>query len=180
MDPDDPSLYTADEQHDVAVDLAHFGRLARYVLEQERVDPLVEMSLIFVDETTIAQYNERFLGQDGPTDVLAFPIDEEARPSGRHPDNGGRGPGAPNDDDEIPTLLGDVLVCPAYAQREAVSRGIAVDDELSLLVVHGTLHLLGFDHAEDGERAAMQAREATLLAGFAATVVGHVEAVESS
>ena len=61
MDPDEPSLYTADEQHDVAVDLDRFSRLARYVLEQARVDPGVEMSLIFVDEETIAQYNERFL-----------------------------------------------------------------------------------------------------------------------
>ena len=167
MDPDDPSLYTADEQHDVAVDLDRFSRLARYVLEQARVDPGVEMSLIFVDEETIAQYNERFLEHVGPTDVLAFPIDEEARPSGRHPDNGGRGPGAPNDDDAIPQILGDVLVCPAFAQREAESRGVALNDELSLLVVHGVLHLLGFDHTEDDERVVMQARECELLDGFA-------------
>lgn len=169
MDPDDPSLFTADEQHDVAVDLEHYSALARYVLAEERVDPLVQMSLTFVDEETIAHYNERFLDHEGPTDVLAFPIDEEARPGGRHPDNGGRGPGAPNDDDGIPTMLGDVLVCPVYAKREAETRGVALDDELRLLVVHGMLHLLGFDHAEEEERTLMQAKEQSLLQGFVRT-----------
>ena len=167
MDPDDPSLYLADEQCDVAVDLDRYGRLARFVLAHQRVAPDVEMSLIFVDETTIAEYNERFLDQPGPTDVLSFPIDEEARPSGRSPDNGARGPGSGSDNDEIPTMLGDVLVCPAYAQREAEKRSVALDDEISLLVVHGCLHLLGYDHAEVEETLEMQNLERELLAGFA-------------
>ncbi len=170
MDPDDPSLYIADEQRDVAVDLDRYGRLARFVLERQRVSRDVEMSLIFVDETTIAEYNERFLDQPGPTDVLSFPIDEEARPSGRSPDNGGRGPGSGSDDQEIPTMLGDVLVCPAYAQREAAQRNVALDDELSLLVVHGCLHLLGHDHVEPEETLEMQTLERELLAGFAQVV----------
>ncbi len=167
MDPDDLSLYTADEQHDVVVDLGLYSRLARFVLEQLEVGADVEMSLIFVDETTIAHYNERFLDHEGPTDVLAFPIDEEARPSGRNPDNGGRGPGSIGDTDEIPSMLGDVLVCPAFAQREAAQRDVALDTELSLLVVHGCLHLLGYDHAEPEETLIMQERERDLLAGFA-------------
>ncbi len=168
MDPDDPTLYAADEQNDVAVDLARYQKLARFVLDDAKVRDDVEMSLIFVDETTIAQYNERFLEQVGPTDVLAFPIDEDARPSGRNPDNGGRGPGALGDTDEAPQMLGDVLVCPAYAQREAAARSVTLDDELSLLVVHGCLHLLGFDHAEPDEREAMQTKERELLGAFSA------------
>jgi len=168
MDPDDSSLYIADEQHDVPIDLEHFRRLAEFVLRSEGVSESVEMSVMFVDETTIADYNQRFLDHVGPTDVLAFPIDEEARPSGRNPDNGGRGPGAPNDpEDDIPQMLGDVLVCPSYAAREAAQRNIALDDELRLLVVHGTLHLLGFDHADDTERIEMQQKEQQLLNGFA-------------
>ena len=85
---------------------------------------------MFVDEPTIAELNERFLGGDGPTDVLAFPMDEELPPGGRQPDQGGRGPGAPSDPGDPPTLLGDVVVCPAIASRQAAERGIPPDDEL--------------------------------------------------
>lgn len=165
-----PAVFGADEQRDVAVDVARWVRLARFVLDEERVServgPNVEMSVLFVDERTIAELNERFLGADGPTDVLAFPMDEELPPRGRQPDQGGRGPGSPTDPGDAPTLLGDVVVCPSVAQRQAGERGVATDDEVALLVVHGVLHLLDYDHAEPAETAVMRRREHELLERF--------------
>jgi len=96
-----PTVFGADEQRDVPVDVARWVRLAQLVLDEERVIERLgadtEMSLLFVDAATIAELNERFLGSSGPTDVLAFPIDDELPPSGRQPDQGGRGPGTPAD-----------------------------------------------------------------------------------
>jgi probable rRNA maturation factor len=160
------AVFGADEQHDVDVDVERWLRLARLVLTEERVLGDVELSVLFVDEATIAELNARYLGGDGPTDVLAFPIDDDL-PSGRQPDQGGRGPGAPAvDADDPPTLLGDVVVCPTVAHRQAIERGVAVDDEVALLVVHGVLHLLDYDHAEPEERAVMERRQGELLARF--------------
>ena len=165
-----PTVFGADEQRDVAIDIPRWVRLARMVLEQERVverfGASPEMSLLFVDEATIAELNERFLGSEGPTDVIAFPMDDEVPPGGRQPDQGGRGPGAPTDPGDPPTLLGDVVVCPTVASRKAGARSIPVDDELALLVVHGVLHLLDYDHAEADDAAVMRRREQELLERF--------------
>jgi probable rRNA maturation factor len=165
-----PSVFGADEQHEVGVDVPRWVRLARLVLAEERVNERygsdVEMSLLFVDETTIAELNVRFLGADGPTDVLSFPLDEELPPAGRQPDQGGRGPGAPSDAGDPPTLLGDVIVCPTVAGRQAVEHGVPADDEIALLVVHGVLHLLDYDHAEADETVVMRRREQELLTRF--------------
>ena len=165
-----PNVFAADEQREVIVDVERWLRLARLVLVDERVDERfgtdVEMSLLFVDESTIAELNERFLGSEGATDVLAFPLDDELPPAGRRPDQGGRGPGAPSDPGDPPSLLGDVVVCPLVAQRQAPEHGVSADDELALLVVHGVLHLLDYDHVEPEETAAMRRREQELLARF--------------
>jgi probable rRNA maturation factor len=165
-----PSVFGADEQHDVEIDVPRWVRLARLVLDHERVGERfgvsAEMSLLFVDESTIAELNERFLGSDGPTDVLAFPIDDEAPPGGRQPDQGGRGPGTGSDPGDPPALLGDVVVCPTIARRQASERGLPVDDELALLVVHGVLHLLDYDHGEHEEAAVMRRREQEILDRF--------------
>jgi probable rRNA maturation factor len=165
-----PTVFGADEQRDVDVDVPRWVRLAHLVLVDERVNERygddVEMSLLFVDETTIAELNERFLGGDGPTDVLAFPMDEELPPGGRQPDQGGRGPGAPADAGDPPALLGDVVVCPTIAGRQAVEHGVRADEEIALLVVHGVLHLLDYDHAEPEETAEMRRREQELLTRF--------------
>jgi probable rRNA maturation factor len=165
-DDDELTVFGANEQNDVDVDVSRYVRLARLVLEAERVVPDVEMSLLFVDEPTIAELNERFLGYEGPTDVLSFPTDDELPPAGRQPDQGGRGPGSPADPGDPPGVLGDVVVCPSVAGRQAAERGGALDDELSLLVVHGVLHLLNYDHAEPSEMVAMQRREQEILAQF--------------
>ena len=90
-------VFAADEQRDVPVDVMRWVRLARMVLDEEQVPGGAELSLIFVDEQAIADLNERFLGSTGPTDVLAFPMDDDIGPAGRQPDQGGRGPGSPSE-----------------------------------------------------------------------------------
>jgi probable rRNA maturation factor len=162
--PPRAGLYGSDEQDAVDVDLARWLRLTGAVLDDEGVAADAEVSLIFVDEESITDLNRRFLEGTGPTDVLAFPIDHEPAPGGRRPDSGGRGPGSPADADEPPLVLGDVVVCPAVAVRQAPEHGNDADDETALLVVHGLLHLLGHDHAEPADAAAMRAREQELLA----------------
>ena len=162
-----PRVHGADEQTAVPVDLMRWVRLAEHVLKGERAPDDVEMAVVFVDSTTIADLNQQYLDGTGPTDVLAFPLEEEI-PVGRYPDEGGRGPGAASDPPEPPMAIGDVVVCPEVALRQAEERSISLDDELALLVVHGTLHLFGYDHAEPDDAARMQRRERDLLASFAA------------
>jgi probable rRNA maturation factor len=160
----DLEVFVADEQAAVPVDTARWARLAEGVLVAEGVRGHAELSLLFVGEDDIAILNEEFLGHAGPTDVLAFPIDGElvevddgAGPHRRGPDR------PPPDPGDLPLLLGDVVVCPGVAARQADTHAGTVDDELALLVVHGLLHVLGHDHAEPAEHARMRAREMELL-----------------
>jgi probable rRNA maturation factor len=126
--------------------------LARQVLVAEGVRGPAELSLGFVSEEEMADLNRGWMGQDGPTDVLAWPLDG--------PEAGGAVlPG-------VPALLGDVVVCSAVARRQADLAGHDVADELALLVVHGVLHVLGHDHDGPDQEAAMQAREAAHLVRF--------------
>lgn len=155
-------VFAADEQQAHPVDVGRWTELARAVLVDRQVNGDVEVSLLFVDEPAIAALNEEFLGRAGPTDVLAFPIEDEPTGSGRSPDSGGSGPGAEPEDEPL-TLLGDVVICPSVAARNAREHGVAHDDELALLVVHGLLHLLGMDHEDDGEAERMEALERRLL-----------------
>lgn len=160
------SVFASDEQSDVEVDLERWLGLARLVLTEERAPVDAEVSLIFVDQGAITDLNQRFLGGTGPTDVLAFPIDDDHVPGGRQPDSGGRGPGSPAELGDPPVVLGDVVICPLVAQRQAPEHAGTIDDELALLVVHGVLHLLNYDHAELEETARMQGRERELLEKF--------------
>lgn len=156
-------IYAADEQRDVEIDLERWVALARAALVDEGVRPPAEVSLIFTDEATIADLNQRFMGKAGPTDVLSFPIEPEADVSGRVPDAGSTGPGDPPTS-EIPQLVGDVVICPTVAARNALEHECSLDEEVALLVVHGVLHLLGWDHVIDAEAEKMEARERELLA----------------
>jgi len=156
-------IYAADEQHEHPIDLERWVGLAQHALTDEGVRGLAEVSLIFSDELTIASLNSQFMGKDGPTDVLSFPIDAEPEPSGRVPDAGGSGPGEPPLP-EIPRLVGDIVICPTVAARNAVEHECSLEDELALLIVHGVLHLLDWDHAVDDEAELMEARERELLA----------------
>lgn len=157
-------VFAADEQSTHPVDTIRWIRLAEAVLAEEGIRGETEVSLLFVDEEAISDLNSRFLGREGPTDVLAFPIDDEPVESGRSPDSGGSGPGFTSEPEEAPSLLGDVVICPAVAQRNAPEHAGNYDDELALLVVHGLLHILGMDHEDQEEAEAMEARERDLLA----------------
>jgi probable rRNA maturation factor len=156
-------IYAADEQRDYPIDLERWVALANGALVDEGVRGLAEVSLIFSDEATMSALNQQFMGKEGPTDVLSFPIDGEPDPTGRVPDAGGTGPGEPPAP-EIPQLIGDIVICPAVAARNAVDHECSFDDEIALLVVHGVLHLLGWDHMVDEEAERMEARERELLA----------------
>jgi probable rRNA maturation factor len=159
-------IYAADEQSDHPVAVERWSDLARSVLVAEGIVAETEVSLLFVDEATIASLNERFLDKAGPTDVLSFPIEDEVDRSGRSPDEGGTGPGSIEADTGRLLLLGDVVICPAVAARNAVDHGVSFDDEIALLVVHGILHLLGMDHEVEQEAERMERREQQLLARF--------------
>jgi probable rRNA maturation factor len=160
-------VFAADEQTAIPIDTMRWVRLAEAVLEAEGVKGDAELSVLFVDEDAIADLNKRFLGKSGPTDVLAFPIDEEPAEGGRSPDSGGTGPGyLPAEPGDLPVLLGDVVICPTVAERNAPDHAGTFDDELALLVVHGILHLLGMDHLDNTEAEAMEKRERELLERF--------------
>ncbi len=155
-------IYAADEQHEQSVDLERWSALCRAALDEEGVRGPAEVSLLFVDEGAMASLNQQFMGKSGPTDVLSFPIDAEPEPRGRVPDAGGTGPGEPPTE-EIPQLVGDIVICPSVAARNAPEHEVSLEDELALLVVHGVLHLLGWDHEVDEEAEAMEAREREIL-----------------
>ena len=165
--PGTVKVFCADEQSAVRIDIGRWQRLAMAVLAAEGVRGAAELSVLFVDETTIAEMNKVHMGKDGPTDVLAFPIDAVVVEEPAGPGRISRGPDrAPSDGDDHPLLLGDIVVCPAVAVRQAPSHAGNVDDELALLVTHGVLHVLGYDHADDDQRIAMQRRETALLEEF--------------
>lgn len=158
-------VFAADEQQAHPMDVARWAELARQVLTARKVKGETEVSLLFVDEEAMAKLNQQFLGKSGPTDVLSFPIEEEPGPTGRSPDFGGTGPGTSAETGTL-TLLGDVVICPVVAARNAEEHGVTLDDEVALLVVHGLLHLLGMDHEEDAEAERMEALEQQLLQRF--------------
>jgi probable rRNA maturation factor len=148
----------------VSVDEAELASLARHVLDEMRVHPLAELSLLLVDEPAMTELHVRWMGEQGPTDVLAFPMDElrPPQPGGTH---------AEPDDAEaagIPGLLGDVVICPQVAVVQARRARHSVADELELLATHGILHLLGYDHGDAKEHAAMFGVQDRLLASWRA------------
>ncbi len=158
-------VFAADEQQAHPMDVARWAELARHVLAARGIKGDTEVSLLFVDEEAIAALNEKFLGKSGSTDVLSFPIEDEPGPTGRSPDLGGSGPGTAPEEGVL-SLLGDVVICPAVASRNAVEHEVSLDDEVALLVVHGLLHLLGMDHENDAEAERMEELEQQLLARF--------------
>lgn len=134
-----------DRQSDHVIAPEMYAKLLADALAVSGVRPPAEAGLAFVDSAEMTELNVQHMGGDGPTDVLAFPIDGIAE--------------APADQ---PAMVGDVVICPAVAARAPQ----ALADELALLVVHGALHLVGHDHAEPGERLVMQRLEVELLAKF--------------
>ena len=136
------------------VDELELVSLSRSVLEAMRVHPAAELSIVLVDEPSMEQLHVQWMDEPGPTDVLSFPMDE-LRP-GRE------------DEDPQPGLLGDVVLCPAVAQRDAMKDGQSTAEQLLMLTTHGILHLLGYDHAEPDEEKEMFALQRRLLLTFLA------------
>lgn len=125
----------------IAADEQGLVRLAAFALAQMGIHPDADLDIQLVDEATMEAYHIKFMDLPGPTDVLSFPMDE-LRP--------------PRDGEEPPVgLLGDIVLCPTVTARQAANLGRTPDEEAEYLLVHGILHLLGFDHAEPDEKAEM-------------------------
>jgi probable rRNA maturation factor len=139
----------------VQIDVVDLEHLARFVLADLGVHPLVELSIRLVDAEAMTALHVHFMNEPGPTDVLAFPMDE------LHDQR---------DDveslDAPPTLLGDVVLCPAVAAAQAEQAGHSTEAELHLLCAHGILHLLGYDHADPAQEREMFGEQSRLLTGW--------------
>ncbi|MHA6798855.1 rRNA maturation RNase YbeY [Bounagaea algeriensis] len=127
---------------------------ARFALDKMSVSQLAELSVIMVEQDVMADLHERWMDLPGPTDVMAFPMDEYD--TTRRPDTAGSGP----------ALLGDIVLCPEFAEDQAAKAGHGLFDELHLLTVHGVLHLLGYDHAEPEEEREMFGLQNRILADY--------------
>ena len=134
------------------IDVRRLAELSRFVMDRMRVHPMAELCIKAVDEATIAQLNEQWMEKDGPTDVLAFPMDE-LRPGllDEEPEEG---------------VLGDLVLCPDVAARQGEAAGHGTEAEIELLTVHGILHLLGYDHAEPEEHKEMFGLQDEILAAW--------------
>jgi probable rRNA maturation factor len=151
------SIEVLDESgHDL--DIRHLASLSRFVLDRMRVHPLAELCIKAVDEETIAGLNAQWMDKEGATDVLAFPMDELR-------------PGLVNEELEE-GVLGDLVLCPAVAERQGKAAGHGTLAEMELLTVHGILHLLGYEPAEPEEKAEMFGLQDRLLAEWRANVPG--------
>jgi probable rRNA maturation factor len=152
------------EESESEVDPRRLVRLSRFVLERLRVHPQAELCIMLVDEQTIAELNEKWMGNTGVTDVLAWPMDELR-------------PGHVNDE-PVEGILGDLALCPPVALRQADEArakgqtGYSLTHEVDLLTVHGILHRLGYDHAEPEEHAEMFGLQARLLAEWQGVLSG--------
>jgi probable rRNA maturation factor len=144
---------------DVDVDVEDLATQARFVLDRLRIHPQAELSVVLLDEVAMAELHVRWMDEPGPTDVMSFEMDELRQPQ--------------DDEEPEPGMLGDVVICPAVAERQAAAAGHGLADEMALLLTHGILHLLGYDHAEPEEHAEMFGLQARLLAEW----VGHRGAV---
>jgi probable rRNA maturation factor len=138
-------VFVANEQP-MTVDESRLAELARHTLGAEEVDEAAELSVLLVTAEHIKTLNSRFAGEDHPTDVLAFPM---------------------NEDDDETVLLGDVVICPDIARTNADKLNHSLEHELDTLVVHGTLHLLGYDHQREHDKRRMDARLGEVLETFA-------------
>jgi probable rRNA maturation factor len=159
-----PDVFMSNEQSDVDINLERWRLLALATLQEEKVRGGAEISIFFIDQETISELNSEHMGKVGPTDVLAFPLDGADVLESHGPGAVSRGPARPHfDPDDIPTMLGDVLLCPYVAVQQAPSHAGTIDDEIALLLVHGILHVLGYDHDTDEATARMRQREKEIL-----------------
>ena len=140
------------DEADVPCDVQALGALSGYLFEALRLHPDCELGITIVDEDRMTTLHEDWMHEPGPTDVLSFPIDEvRSAPEGTEPE---------------PGVLGDIVLCPSFAASQARVAGRTLDEELQFLTVHGTLHLIGYDHGTQEEYDAMFALQDTLLDGW--------------
>jgi probable rRNA maturation factor len=141
------------DESGAGVDAERLVALSQFVLDRLRIHPQAELSVTAVDEAAMTALHERWMDEPGPTDVLSFPMDELRPPRDR-------------DEPPQPGVLGDVVLCPQVAARQAATAGHSAQDELDLLTTHGILHLLGYDHAEPAEEREMFGLQGELLAAW--------------
>lgn len=136
----------------IEVDLTRVRSLAEHVIGSLRLHPAVDLGIIFVDEEPMTDLHVKWLDEPGPTDVLSFPMDELR----------------PGSDELISDegVLGDVVICPQVAIKQAATAGHEPINEMLLLLTHGILHLVGFDHAEPEEEKEMFGLQKELLSAF--------------
>lgn len=127
-------------------------RMGRFLLENLFVHPETELSIILVDSAAMEKLHLEWMDEPGPTDVLSFPMDELRPGTAGRPTPAG--------------VLGDVVLCPEVAATQARSAGHGTGEELLLLLTHGVLHLLGYDHAEPDEEKEMFGLQRRLLADY--------------
>lgn len=135
------------------VDNALLERAVRQTLQHVGADPDVDVTVVLGDDKQLQRLNLQFLGVDAPTDVLAFP-------------------GGETDPDSQVEYLGDVIISYQRALAQSAAGGHSLEDELQLLVVHGVLHLLEYDHTADENKAAMWAAQAEILALLGCSITG--------
>ena len=148
----------------VDVDEAGLARLGRFVLDQMKINPLAELSVVLLDPEAMGALHAQWMDLPGPTDVMAFPMDGADGPNDR------LDPSAPPATDPGPgeAMLGDVVLCPVVAADQAASAGHSTESELHLLCTHGILHLLGYDHGDPDSEREMFELQSRLVAAWAA------------
>ncbi|MEN9748188.1 MAG: hypothetical protein RLZZ603_880 [Actinomycetota bacterium] len=141
-----------DNETDWDIDQTRVNALAEFAMDRMRLHPNTDLFIRFVDLKTMEELHIKFMDEPGPTDVLSFPMDELV----------------PGDNLSVAPegILGDVVVCPDFAKDQAEKAGHAPIDEMLLLITHGILHLLGFDHAEPDEEREMFALQNQILKEF--------------
>ena len=143
--------------------------VARHVLAAMGVSPLVELAISLKDVEEMERLHIQYMDEPGPTDVMAFPMDELDLRGSRGVQHGSR---SEEQDDALPVMLGDVVLCPEIAERQAREAGHGTADELHLLTTHGVLHLLGYDHEEPAEHQEMFGLQDELLASWRTSRTG--------
>ena len=139
----------------VEIDETVLLRLTEHNLAELHVSPDADIAILLVDEGAMEALHVQWMDEPGPTDVLSFPMDELRPGTQEEPTPAG--------------LLGDIVLCPQVAETQALAAKHSTLDELILLTTHGTLHLLGFDHAEPAEEREMFGLQRELIASFQAT-----------
>ncbi len=139
-------------ESEIQIDTLRIQNLALHVRDELRLHPMVDVGIIFVDEAPMTELHIKWMDEPGPTDVLSFPMDE-LRPG--------------SEESLSPEgVLGDIVVCPQVAIRQAAVAGHEPINEILMLVTHGMLHLVGFDHAEAAEEKEMFELQAQMLRNF--------------